>query len=427
MHWRTTILAVALALTATADAQWKDRKQLGRGGESSIATDGKGNLFATSHQPSQLFVSRDFGASWEKTKDFAAAICDLHVIASPDGKVFVAYMKSGGLTVWSSADSGKTLTEGKSHDGPFDREWLALNPVNNELYMDYSHGYIGGPASEGVFLAASKDNGKSFERRSRVDKEPATSYPVDPYLQTGTDGRIYAMWGVSKDKNTIDSFALSFSADSGKTFQGHTTIGKMHKEWGDTQERWMLGSLTAVGKSTVVAFYPDYAEVVVDGRSYYPLLHYYRVSTDGGKTFSDPKPITPQSEIEAGIRSVAAKSGGDTKQRYIQTLAWSCAGPDGRVHVAWQDNRAGQTDVNGTKLDQWHVRFATSDDLSKGFGPSDQVSDTIAAGRPPLDFLSCTVDSNRAYVIWTEEPNTPPAVWPFSGNLYVARKILPKK
>lgn len=422
----TPFLIASAALVAPVSAQWKDRVSLGQGGEAKVATDDKGNVYATCHQPCKFYVSHDWGASFGEPKLLENAMCDMDVYAWPDGRVNVVHIKNGvsGMQPWYSTDFGKTLFPGKGIDGPLDREWLAVNPVNGEVYFNYSHGYIGGPKSTGIFLAASTDGGKTFvPRGGRVDREKEGSYPVDPYLSNSSDGKIYAMWANSADFNTIDNFRFAVSTDGGKTFANHQTIAEFSKKLGDTQERWMLGCMVATGRNTVVAFYPDYEEITVDGKTTHPMLTHYKVSIDGGKTFGPGRTVLSTQEIEASIRSFEAAKKADGGI-YIETMPWACADPSGRIHIAFQDNRVGNAAAADGILTKWHVRFATCSDLNKGFGESERVSDDVICKRPPLDFLSCAADSKRAYVIWTETPNNK-GDWSFSGDLYVARKVLP--
>ena len=70
MRPRLSLLIPALALTAAANAQWADVKQIGRGGESTVASDGEGNVYITCHLPSSLYVSRDWGATFNRTIQF---------------------------------------------------------------------------------------------------------------------------------------------------------------------------------------------------------------------------------------------------------------------------------------------------------------------------------------------------------------------
>src|SRR2546423_746292 len=335
---------LTLCLTSSARAQWVDIKRLGWGGESTVAADEKGNVYVTAHQPCEIFSSHDFGASFQR-HEFTDGFCDMDVITWPNGNVNVAFIKPNvaGLASYYSTDLGKTFQKGSALDGPLDREWLAANFVNGDLYMDYSHGYIGGPKSTGVFLATSHNGGKTFEQTCRVDKSAPEDHAVDPYLVSSTDGRVYAMWSTTADDNTIDRFDFAYSTNGGKSFTGHTTIGAVHKELGDSQERWMLGALTCFGTKSVLALYTDYKEVPVEGKVYKPLLIYYRLSTDGGQTWSDARTVSSSEEIEESIRKFEAKKINNLNApHYMQTLPWACPDAYGRYYTVFEDNRTGQ-------------------------------------------------------------------------------------
>ena len=398
----------------------------------------------TCHEPVSVYTSHDSGASFGTPKKFDEGFCDVDIITWPNGHVNLSFIKPqvAGLASYYSFDHGGTFHRGVGVDGPLDREWLATNLSNGELYMDYSHGYIGGPKSTGVFLAASENQGKTFKQRSRIDKEPAGDYPVDPYLTSSSNGRIYAMWSTSRDYNTIDRFDFAYSTDGGHTFTGHKTMGTVHKDLVDndakdsdrvdSQERWILGCFAASGPKKLVVIVPDFGKVTVDGKEYHPLLLYYRVSEDGGATFSEPKTVTPEDELQANIRSFEANKKSTTNfPIYVQTLPWACSDPYGRFYIAYQDNRSGQAplssdgDKQGPYYDKWQVRFAAMTNMSSGFEASERVSEDTICKRPPLDFLSCAADSKRAYVSWTETPGNT-SDWAFSGNLLFARKILEK-
>ena len=230
------------------------------------------------------------------------------------------------------------------------------------------------------------------------------------------------MWATSSDYNTIDGFNIAVSADSGHSFSGHQNIVQFHKNWGDTQERWMLGCLVATGPNKVFVIYPDYETMTVDGKTTHPFILHYKASTDGAKSFGPAHTLLSAKEIEECIRSFAANQKSDQNVPYFaQTLSWASADPSGNIHVVWEDNRSGQSDINGKAYGKWQVRYASGKDPS--FGPSEQVSNDVVCIRPPLDFIGCAADSKYCYVIWIETPNATGG-WGFSGDVYVARKAL---
>ena len=180
MRLRLAFLALLLISAQLCHSQWEDVRRIGIGGESTVASDGEGNVFVTSHLPCSLWQSHDWGNTFNRTFRFPDSLGDMFVYLRPNHKVDVSYIRSKihGLTTWYSLDGCQTLQKGKNVDGPLDREWVISNKAG-ELFMDYSNGYIGGPKSKGLFLAVSKNDGESFKQIARVDREVPGSYAVD--------------------------------------------------------------------------------------------------------------------------------------------------------------------------------------------------------------------------------------------------------
>ena len=423
---------ICLAFTATSSAQWKDVHELGRGGESCVSSDGAGNVYVVAHLPGAIYKSTNWGASFSRLKEFPKSLSDFVVSSRPDGHVNVAYLrpKIDGLAVWRSTDFGKSFSQGDDLLGPFDREWLVANPKTGKLLMDYSDGYIGGPKSKGAFMVTSSDNGATFGHPVRIDREPSGSYAVDPYLTRSPGGRIYAMWNVTTDYNTVDCYRMAYTDDEGLTFSKPVTVATFPKVVGgkkvDTQERWMLGCIQAVGQKGIAVLYPSYERVTVDRKPETIFAVHCTFSIDGGKTFSKGKAVLSKTEQAAAIRSFRkGKVSKLTYPRFIQTLPWMAVDSKGTLHMVLTDNRAGTTSVNTTNLAKWQVRHAECRDLKTGFGPTEAVSQVYAARRTPMDFLSCATDSKYVYVSWTATPNSDadyPGLEIFTGKLLCARK-----
>jgi hypothetical protein len=423
---RSLFVPLALAISLSAFAQWADVQKLGPGGEAYVSTDGKGSVYATSHQPGQLFISHDFGKTFGTRLDLPECMCDVCSTVAANGKLYVIYIRPNvsGMQVATLGRDGNTIEKAGSLAGPFDREWIVVHPVTGEIGFNYSNGYIGGPKSKGVFYAASSDEGKTFKEIARIDKEEAGSYPVDPYLTIGTGGRIYAAWATSRDYDTIEKYKVATSDDGGRTWANHTEVGTTHPAFGETQERWMLGSIAAVGKDTAMVVYQDYVNLNVDGVEMRPLLAFYRVTTDGGKTWSSAKTCLAPKEIDQAMRGFIAAGGKNAiVGKYCQTLPWICSDSRGMIHMAFVDNRSGVKAVGDKKIGLWQVRFATWNGTGPSFGPSERLSHDWPAVRPPLDFVGCCSDGANAWVIWTENPEKVQG-WDFTGDLYIARKTL---
>lgn len=419
----TLALAISL-LGLTPQAPWPDVKRITTGGESTVVSDNKGNVYITSHQPCELMISRDWGATFPEKHSYPDGLGDMHLAATGEGRLQLTYMitGAGGIKNHYSFNSGKTMREGGLIAGPLDREWVAINPKSGEAHVIFSEGYIGGPKSKGIFIVKTTDYGRTFGKPVRVDLPSETELAVDPYLTVTPGGKLFAAWGVSKDFNTVSGYRFAYSTDYGKTWKGHTDIASTNANFGDTQERWMLGGIVSTGEDRVVVYYHDYPEIEVDGAKYRPLLTSMRVSDDGGESFGPPNTITALSEIKAAVKAYRATvTREESYPNYIQTLPWMAADDLGNIHLTFVDNRAGQTAIENRVMNKWAVRYAKLEKGAKEFSPSEPVSTPFAAVRPPLDFNSCAVDSKYVYITWSENANSP-TNGDFSGELFLGRK-----
>jgi hypothetical protein len=421
---RLCLLAALGVATSVAPAQWEDARRLGTGGETFVATDGAGTVYATSHLPTQIFVSRDWGESFGEPKTFPDALGDMVVCVRGKGEATVAYMPPSvdGLVTHAASGFAKEWKRGDGIRGrPLDREWLAYDAKSGALYLNYSDGYIGGPKSKGVFLSQSLDGGLTWKETARIDKTPEGSYAIDPGLACSTDGRIYAMWTTTSDYNTVDAYHFAYSSDGGQSFQGHRTIATVTKGIGDVQERWMLGGVTCHGAKKVCVFYVDYARVSAAKASRPALRVLVRTSGDGGETFGEPVVVTGEDELVACVEKMAGTLGPDASSPFVQCLPWACYDAKGRLHVVWQDNREGRAGGASGLRSLWQVRHSVME--GSGFGESEAVSVPYDSVRPPLDFMSCAADGKFVHVTWTETPGAGDG-WQFTGEFWYARKPL---
>ena len=432
MHARFAFIPLVICLVQPTFAQWTDAHKIGHGGESTVSSDGQGNVYVTAHEACSLYKSTNWAGTFTKIKDFADGQCDMCVLARPNGAVNTMYLRSGivGIGSWYSGDGGATITRGQNIDGDLDREWIAVDPKSGEIFMDYSNGYIGGPTSKGVYCVTSTDNSTTFSAPVRVDREPDGCYGVDPYITRLSSGRVICMWQVTTDYNTIDAFRTAYSDDGGQTFSEPLTVATFDKKVGgqdvDTQERWILGAITAIGKNDVVVDFPGYQKVDVDGNSMICFLQHYRVSHDGGATFGPAHTVLNDDEVKDAV-STFMKNNGESLNYgyYTENLPWLAADANGGVHMVFTDNRDGAsaTIVKGKPLANWRVRHIAMANTDSDFGTSEAVSEDYSAQRPPMDFISCTADSKYVYASWTEIPGSTQD-WVFSGDLWVGRKPL---
>lgn len=416
---RLLCVTVAAAVCGSALAQWPGIVQLGQGGEPTVTTLNNGTVYVTSHLPTQVFLSRDWGATYKLVKTFPESLGDMVGLPITNGTILSVFMppQINGLMTRLSGDFGATWTNGIGIMGrPLDREWPAKHP-SGAIYMVYSDGYIGGPDSKGIFISKSDDMGMSWSEVGRVDDSRPGTFAVDPHMVIGDDGTIHVLWTTSKDKNTIDEYKVASSTDGGRTFKNYVLLGTANKSQGDTQERWMLGGLAAGGKSNVAAFFVGYK--LVDNLN--TMQVFVRTSSDSGATYSPATSVVPNKEIAESVASYKRnRRGTPAVTWYSQCVAWADYDDFGKLHLVWYDNRTGQTQRGANALNVWHLRHTVLGDPY-----SEQVSKDFAAMRPPLDFVSCVADSKYVYATWPENDGSGSG-WDFSGKLFVARKALTK-
>ena len=415
-----------LSLTLMAGPTWSVR-EMGSGGESFVSTDGAGAVYVSSHLPTQLIASRDYGMTFGNPTVFEDSLGDMVSLAMPEGRVLVTYMNRevNGLIARTSRDFGATFTKGAApFDRPLDREWPAYDAFRKQVVMTYSDGYIGGPKSKGTYLSVSADDGQTWKETARTDNEPEGHYAVDPHVTTSTDGKIYAFWNTSTDYDKVDSYRFSRSLDGGKTFDGHVTLQTLPPSSGDTQERWMLGGLAAFGSNTVSAFYVAYSKLTVNEATTNSLQVFVRTSTDGGKTFGPAVAALGASERLAAAKELQGKLLPKGPLPYpIEVEVWGAYDSTGILHLVYFDNRGGHRLVNGNPLPVWQLRHLQFDPKTGKSSPSKPVSEPFAAARPAMDFISCCTDAKNLYVTWTENRDSANA-WDFTGKLMFAHRSL---
>lgn len=426
------MLALVAVIPVFSFGQWEDVKRMGTGGETYVSADGQGTVYISSHLPVQSFVSRNWGETFGNQHLFPNSLGDMVVYARPKGKAIVTYMHptgEGGMASFNTNDYGVTWKEGKGiPNRKLDREWIATDEKTGAAYMIYSDGYIGGPKSKGIFLSRSDDDGLTWTEVGRVDKEAADDYPVDPHLVNSTDGKLYALWTTSKDYDTVDAYKCAVSADGGKTWTDHTTLGTVTKSVAgktvDTQERWMLGGLAAFGEKEVLAFYVNYIPIDVYGDKKGCLVSHVRYSHDAGKTWGPAQTILNEKELKKVATAYYDKrTSGENFPDYIQCLTWGCYDAAGRPHFVWQDDRDGQALIVDKAYNRWHVRHAWSTKAGEPCVDSERVSKVVVCKRPPLDFICAAADSKYLYVTWTESPKSTGG-FDFSGEFWFGRKKL---
>lgn len=390
-----------------------ETKELGTGGQPMLAANDKGAVYLAHHQPGALLISRDWGATFAERYAFKNALSDVRVSAWAD-RVQVTYLTAGGGGIENhySFDAGKSLRVGGRVVGDYDRGPIVYNAKSAELTLVTSHGYPAGPLSQGIFAYRSTDFGRTFSRAGRVDVLDELVQAVDPNLAVSTDGTLYASWSVTKDNNNIASIEFATSTNGGKNWKDRTQIAKLSTA-GDTQERWMLGGLIAMGESTVVAYYPDYVERKIGDEKKQILLTHFRISEDSGRNFGPARICLTDTELETVLKA---------QPNYRQTMPAMALDASGNLHLAFIDNREGGS-AEDSRFTKWSARYMALPKGAKDFGPSEAISKPFASIRAPLELIGCAVDSKYVYVAWSENPGSTESL-DYRGTLYFGRKAV---
>src|SRR5690349_7455217 len=116
---RFALIPLVICLVQPGFSQWKDTQKISKGGESTVASAGKGNVYVTAHGPCSLYKSKDWATTFSNIKNFDDAQCDMCVLARPDGSVNTMYLRNGvvGIGSWYSSDAGANLSRGQNIDG----------------------------------------------------------------------------------------------------------------------------------------------------------------------------------------------------------------------------------------------------------------------------------------------------------------------
>jgi len=142
-----------------------------------------------------------------------------------------------------------------------------------------------------LWVAASRDAGKSFGRPRKID-EPAPARA--PALAIGPDGAVYLAWTAGDDEGA--DIRVAKSTDRGASF-GTPVLAERSKGYSDAPK------LAVDPAGTLHLVYAQSAGGPFDRYG----VHYTR-STDGGQTF---RPARPLSAVNAAFPSLSVDASGD--------------------------------------------------------------------------------------------------------------------
>ena len=201
---------------------------------------------------------------------------DLYLSASRDeGRSFGPPVKvnDDGKKVTHAMHSLAVGADGRVYVVWLDERNVVMQPPGKDGKMDHME------ANREVFFASSADGGRSFGANQRLAQNACPCCKTA--VAAGRDGRVYASWRQVLP-GEFRHIALASSEDGGKTFAQPKIV---------SDDRWMTAScpvsgpaLSAGALGTLrVAWYTEGAKGA-------PGL-YWAESRDGGKTFSESRPL----------------------------------------------------------------------------------------------------------------------------------------
>lgn len=318
-----------------------------------------------------------------------------------------------------------TLTKNTFGNGQFnDKTDLNVDPSTGIVYASWSDFH--GSGCNNIFISRSTDHGATFSAPLKISSGICSNQ--GPSITFGKSGQVYVGWqggtggAFSQAPGSVNGAAFAASTDNGKTFSKARLVvtypafissqfsGNGARECGDSPFNCPTGQtfprfdlagpyLTAdnTNGTLVMAFQAEQPS----GQGQIE----YVFSADAGASWSVPKLLAPAA----------------TGHQFFPWLAAS----NGRVSAIWYDSqgdpdyattRAPCNSATGQTSACLNVRYASSADGGKTFGPSIQVTDTATnpnyeqfGGRlVPFfgDYITVAAQGDTIGAVWTDQRNT---------------------
>lgn len=190
-----------------------------------------------------------------------------------------------------------------------------------------------------LLLLAFDLQAQNFSKEIRVNDDPSGSTQGSPFVAVDRVGTIYVAWTDYRNNSKGDIY-ISRSTDGGRTFSTNAPI----HTGGQPETGLQRGVQFVIDPSGVMHFIWQENKGDLDV--------YYSRSTDGGLTFSDPKPI----------------SGDDGK--YSQDFPSIAVDSTGTIYVAFVDDREARASFKG----QTQIYMTRSTDGGQTFSPAIRAS-----------------------------------------------------
>jgi hypothetical protein len=289
---------------------------------------------------------------------------------------------------------------------------VVTDPKNNRVYVGWQRRNVpvpGLPDSESrPAIAVSTDGGKTFGPpidllygEGDLSNIPALGNKAlptrrGPTLAVAPDGTLFALntqAGRPEDGSDAPAsqnlrMVLSATSDLGKTFQ-HYDVTPMT----DGTDYPELAAVPTPGKGAgyaLVVVYEDYSIDPIDGpQQVHEIL--MRRSTDGGKTWSDPRRLTDDPPT-------------DFANKFDPNIS---VAPNGRIDVGWYDFR----NDDGHMLIDIYATYST--DGGQTWAPNVRITDRAADRRPGFFVdggavrgpVGITSDNYAAHFAWEDTRN----------------------
>ncbi len=292
-------------------------------------TDWHGDIVCgTAASGGSLYLARDTGAMYFAPNERAApsnqSEYDPAIAVGPDDSIYLAWADQRqydlNLYFTRSTDRGATFSNATSvNDDTGPRMSVDENPdiaagPGHRIYIVWTDHRNG---DEDVYMAMSSDGGASFGPNLRVDDGPAMTNASLPSIAVLQSGKVAVAW--QDDRTGDPDIRCAFSGDG-------TSFGPSVRVNTDNSRREQLRPRIAAGNTDLFHI------VWTDNRSGSFKIYYAR---SGGSGF------LPEVRVD--------DSGNATTRPALQAIA---VGPQERVHVVWHD----------TRFDSYRVMYSSSQD-----------------------------------------------------------------
>ena len=324
-----------------------------------------------------------------------------------NGNVYQGGIDSGGVSIASSTDNGKTWNKAviaSAVSGDFaDKPWLqidtnASSPNKNNLYV--SNTMFASNSNSTIYVSHSTDSGKTW---SIVQASPTAVYPnfVNQFsdLAIGSDGTVYLTYlncpATSTCTGQKSTMYIQKSTDGGKTWSTQVAVDTPTLAPGSCGFYGCLPN-TSERVSDIPSIGIDNTGGLRNGRLYvtdYSWTGSYmqvRVtsSLDGGATWSAPVAVAPSSDT------------------HDQFFPWLNVDGKGKVGVTWLDRRDDSSNLKYEAFGTWSADGAQTfhTNVLLADTPSNPLNDGFGGGFMG-DYSGNSWFGSKLFASWTDTRN----------------------